>query len=139
MPLRLTAQPNVTGSLGGGSRPNSTGVSAKLDGSAQSRLTRWFDTRQFTAAPAFTFGNAARTLPDVRSHGTNNWDLSLFKNTSFGGGEKYSVQFRAEVFNLANRVQFGFPGQAFGTPQFGVISQQPNEPRLLQLALRFGF
>ncbi|MDX1982047.1 MAG: TonB-dependent receptor [Bryobacteraceae bacterium] len=139
MPLRLTAQPNVTGSLGGGSRPNSTGVSARLDGSAQSRLTRWFDTRQFTAAPAFTFGNVARTLPDVRSHGTNNWDLSLFKNTTFGEGEKYSVQFRAEVFNLANRVQFGFPGQAFGTPQFGVISQQPNEPRLLQLALRFGF
>ena len=139
MPLRLTSQPNITGSLGGGSRPNSTGRSAELTGSAQSRLGRWFDTSAFTAPPAFTFGNVTRTLPDVRSLGINNWDVSLFKNTAFGPDARYTVQFRAEVFNLANRVQFGFPGQALGTPQFGVVQSQANEPRLLQLALRLGW
>lgn len=139
LPLRLTSQPNVTGSLGGGARPNSTGVSAALDGPAQSRLGRWFDTSRFTAAPPFTFGNVTRTLPDVRSHGTRNWDVSLFKNTAFGPEDRYSLQFRLEVFNVANRVQFGFPGQVFGTPQFGVVSQQVNDPRLLQMALRFAF
>lgn len=139
MPMRFTAQPNITGSLGGGSRPNSTGVNARLDGSAQSRLTRWFDTRQFTAAAPFTFGNVTRTIGSIRSHGTNNWDVSMFKNTAFGPDERYSLQFRLEVFNLTNRVQFGFPGQAFGTPQFGVVATQANEPRLLQMALRFGF
>ena len=139
MPLRLTSQPNVTGSLGGGARPNSTGTSARLSGTAQSRLGGWFDTRQFTAAAPFTFGNVARTLPDVRSHGAHNWDASLFKNTAFGAEDRYSLQFRLEVFNVANRVQFGFPGQALGTPQFGLVATQANEPRLLQMALRFSF
>jgi hypothetical protein len=49
------------------------------------------------------------------------------------------LQFRAEVFNIANRVQFGYPGQSFGTAQFGVVSTQLNQPRLIQLALRFRF
>jgi hypothetical protein len=138
-PLRLASQPNTTGSLGGGSRPNSTGRSAALEGSAQSRLNRWFDTSAFTAPAPFTFGNVSRTLPDVRSHGINNWDIGLFKNTTFGAEGRYSVQFRAEFFNLTNRVQFGFPGQTMGTPQFGVISSQSNEPRLMQIALRFGW
>lgn len=138
-PLRLTSQPNTTGSLGGGSRPNSTGKSAHITGSAQSRLNRWFDTTAFTAPPPFTFGNVARTLPDVRSHGINNWDIAVFKSTAFGPEDRYTVQFRAEFFNLANRVQFGFPGQALGTPQFGVVASQSNEPRLVQLALRLGW
>ena len=69
VPLFLTTAAHQTGSLGGGSRPNSTGTSANLDGKAQERLSRWFDTAQFTAPPAFTFGNVSRTLPNVRSHG----------------------------------------------------------------------
>src|SRR5262249_47897964 len=66
VPLFVTNAANQTGSLGGGSRPNSTGRSANIEGPAQSRLNRWFDTSQFTATPAFTYGNVARTLPDVR-------------------------------------------------------------------------
>jgi hypothetical protein len=49
------------------------------------------------------------------------------------------MQFRTEVFNLFNRVQFGYPGTSLGTPQFGVISGQYNNPRLVQLALRLLF
>src|SRR5262249_26296290 len=68
-PLFLTTAANQTGSLGGGSRPNSSGRSANLEGSAQDRLNRWFDTLQFSAPAAFSYGNVARTLPDVRGHG----------------------------------------------------------------------
>jgi hypothetical protein len=133
-PIHLTATPNSTGSLGGGVRPNSTGVSAELSGSAQSRLGRWFDTSQFRQPASFTFGNVSRTLPDVRSAGINNWDLAFAKTTAIT--ERIGLQFRAEFFNLFNRVQFGFPGQVLGNASFGVVSSQVNQPRLLQLSLR---
>ena len=136
-PLNMSMAVNTTNSQGGGQRPNSTGVSANLDGSAQSRLTKWFDTTAFTAAPAFTFGNVARSLTDVRSHGVNNFDVTLFKNTQIN--ERFGIQFRTEVFNLFNRVQFGYPGTALGNPQFGIVSGQYNNPRLVQFALRLLF
>ncbi len=136
-PLNMSMAVNTSNSQGGGQRPNSTGKSANVDGTAQSRLTRWFDTSAFTPAPAFTFGNVARSLTDVRSHGVNNFDFTLFKNTKLT--ERFGVQFRAEVFNLFNRVQFGYPGTALGNPQFGIVSGQYNNPRLVQFALRFQF
>jgi len=50
------------------------------------------------------------------------------------------LQFRAEFFNIFNRVQFSPPGQAFGASNFGVASgQQQNLPRLIQFALRLNF
>jgi hypothetical protein len=49
------------------------------------------------------------------------------------------LQFRTEIFNLANRVQFSSPGTVLGTSQFGVITAQRNQPRLIQLSLRLSF
>ncbi|MCS6952755.1 MAG: carboxypeptidase regulatory-like domain-containing protein, partial [Bryobacteraceae bacterium] len=133
-----TTAVNRTNSFGGGSRPNSTGKSARLTGPAQERLNRWFDTSQFVAPPAFTFGNVSRTIPDVTSHGINNFDFALFKNTQVLA-ERLGIQFRAEIFNLFNRVQFAYPGRALGNPNFGVISGQYNNPRLVQFGLRLLF
>ncbi len=137
-PLPLGVSPNITNSFGGGSRPNSVGRSAKLEGSAQSRLGGWFDRSAFTAPPAFTFGNLARNLPDVRSAGINNWDFAVFKNTPVWR-EDIKLQFRTEIFNLFNRVQFNSPGRTLGTAQFGIVSGQYNDPRLVQFALRLLF
>lgn len=136
-PLNLSMAVNTTNSQGGGQRPNSTGVSANLEGTAQSRLTKWFDTGAFTATPSFQFGNVARTLTDVRAHGVANYDFTVFKNTQIT--ERVGIQFRTEIFNLFNRVQFSYPGTAMGNPQFGVVSGQYNNPRLVQLALRLLF
>lgn len=137
-PLRLTTAANLTNSFGGGSRPNQVnGCNPTLDGSAQSRLTKWFDTACFTAPPAFTFGNVSRTMPRVRTHGVNNFDFTIFKNTKIT--ERVGIQFRTEFFNLFNRAQFGFPGQVFGNPQFGIVNSQVNNPRLVQMALRLIF
>lgn len=136
-PLPIGVAVNTTNSFGGGQRPNRTGVNAKLDGSAQSRLNRWFNTAAFSAPAPFTFGNSARTLPDARSHGIANYDFTVFKNTQIS--ERVGVQFRTEIFNLFNRVRFGYPGTAIGNPQFGIISGQYNDPRLVQFALRLLF
>ena len=63
----------------------------------------------------------------------------MFKNTGFAFNERLNLQFRAEIYNLFNRVQFDLPGQALGTPQFGVVTNQINDPRLLQFALKLMF
>jgi hypothetical protein len=136
-PLGLGTATNLTNSFGGVSRPNSTGQSAKLEGSAQSRLTQWFNTAVFTTPAASTFGNVGRNLPDVRTHGVANYDFTVFKNTAIT--ERFQLQFRTEVFNLFNRVQFGRPGVALGTATFGVISSQINNPRLVQFGLRLNY
>ena len=130
---------NLTSSFGGGCRTNSTGTSAELSGDAEGRINRWFDTSQFVQPAPFTFGNVARTLPDVRTHGVNNLDFSFFKNTVFGPEGRYNVQFRAEFFNIFDRTQFGFPNLGSGSTAFGVITSQQNEPRIIQAGLKFIF
>lgn len=136
IPLGLTAQ-NTSNSLGGGERPNSTGRSAELSGRIQDRLGKFFDTSQFTQPAPFTFGNVARTLPDVRGPRTTGLDLSLFKNFSLT--EALRLQLRGEAFNLTNSPVFGLPGTVLGTANFGVITSQANSPRQIQLALRLDF
>jgi hypothetical protein len=130
---------DVYGTFVSNAVPNNNGKSAKLDGPPVDRLNRWFDISTFSQPAAFTYGTSARTLPDVRSHGLNNLDFSLFKNNPFGKGERFNLQFRAEFFNVANHVQFGFPAIAFGNATFGVISSQGNNPRQIQLALKLQF
>jgi hypothetical protein len=103
-------------------------------GAAQDRLSQWFNTTCFSQPAAFTFGSASRLDPKVRGHGIGNWDFALFKTTPLT--ERVGLQFRTEVFNVANRVQFGNPALAIGNPTFGVISSQSNNPRLIQFALR---
>jgi hypothetical protein len=122
--------------FGIGQRPDENGTNPSLSGSAQSRLTQWFCTSCFSAPGPFHLGNAGRTI-NVRGAGINNWDFSIFKNTRVT--ELVGVQFRAEIFNLFNRVQFAGPNTALGNAQFGVVSQQYNNPRLVQFALRLVF
>ncbi len=135
-PLFLSTSANLTNSFGGGSRPNNNGQSAKLTGDPRSRLNQWFNTADFSQPAAFTFGNTARTLPDVRDHGTNNFDIGLVKNNRFLRDGRMNLQFRAEFFNAFNRVRFGDPGLTYGTTTFGVVTSQVNTPRLVQFALK---
>jgi TonB dependent receptor-like, beta-barrel len=138
-PLRLSTAQNLTNSFGGSSRPNSNGQNASLSGSAESRLNKWFNTADFSQPAAFTFGNASRTEPNLRADGIGNWDAALFKKTQFGPDGKLGLEYRVEVFNFMNHPQFSYPGMVFGTAQFGVVSGQANDPRLIQMALRFTF
>ena len=137
-PLALTTNVNLTNSFGGGSRPNVVaGCDKMMPGSAQQRIPKWLNTGCFSQPAAFTFGGQSRTDPQLRGPGTNNFDFALFKTTAMT--ERFGLQFRTEVFNLFNRVQFGNPGLALGNPSFGVISSQVNNPRLIQFALRLQY
>lgn len=139
-PLGLNTNLNLTSSFGGGSRPNYTpGCSKSVGGSARSKLNQWFNTTCFTQPPPFTFGDEPRNDAQLRAPGVANWDSSLFKNFPIRSDGKSYVQFRAEVFNLFNRVQFGYPGLTQGASNFGVINSQLNLPRILQFALRINY
>jgi hypothetical protein len=122
-------------------RPNSTGKSAKLDNPNRSQ---WFDTTAFVNPPDFTFGNVGRTLPDVRTPGTFNWDLSAIKNTRIT--ERFNLQFRAEAFNFMNQVNLRAPNTSFSpgpdgknrSATFGTINSA-RDARSIQLGLKLIF
>ncbi|MBV8907224.1 MAG: TonB-dependent receptor, partial [Acidobacteriia bacterium] len=137
LPLALTTASNLTGSLGGGSRPNVISPTVTTSGSAQSRLNGWFNTAAYAQPASFTFGSESRTDPVLRSDGINNFDFTVVKHTSIN--ERFRLEFRSEFFNLFNRVQFADPGTILGTPQFGVVTSAGNLPRLVQLGLRLSF
>jgi hypothetical protein len=139
-PLFFTTATNTSNSYNTGAlrdypRPNVVaGCDKFVTGRAQDKLNGWFNKSCFQQPASFTFGNESRTDPNLRLTGINNFDFSLFKNTTIT--ERIKLQFRGEFFNLFNRVQFGYPGSAVGNAQFGVVSSQLNNPRLVQLSLR---
>jgi hypothetical protein len=135
----MSGAPLKIGNSGGGTMPNRVCKNAKLPGSAESRLDEWFNTSCFQLSAPFTYGDESRVDPNLRQEGMNNWDFALFKNTNFGPAERFGVQFRAEFFNLFNRPQFGAPATTVGVSNFGLVSTQINNPRLIQFALRFMF
>ena len=135
-PLAVT-QPNNNSVIGASfQRPNATGVSPGTSGSAAARINGWLNPAAFSQAPLFTFGNTTPFLAD-RGPGVFNWDMSGFKTVFIG--ERLKAQFRAEALNATNTPYFGFPNTTYTNPNFGKITTQVNNPRLVQLGARFTF
>ena len=120
------------------SRPSvNNGQSAALSNSTPAE---WFNTTVFSTAAPFTFGNVGPVLPDVRSNGLRNVDAVLVKNFAFDiRDRKITTQFRAEFYNLFNHPQFAAPNGTVSSQSFGHVTSQANNPRDLQLALKFKF
>jgi hypothetical protein len=83
------------------------------------------------------FGNATRYNPKMRAPWGLNEDLGLSK--VFKITERFNVTFRAETFNLLNRVRWGVPGSTFTSTTFGSVRSQANTPRQMQFALKVVF
>jgi hypothetical protein len=122
----------------GTQRPNSTGTSAALSGRAEDRLTKWFDTSQFTNPAPFTLGNVGRTLPDVRTDGLTQWDFSVRRQFRLFR-EKVTLDFQSFFKNFLNHPDFAHPQRDFTSADFGKVTGTAVSPRLVQLemALRF--
>ncbi|MBL8220709.1 MAG: hypothetical protein JNL62_15870, partial [Bryobacterales bacterium] len=133
VPLALSAN-NTSGLYAARTQPNSNGQSGKKTGRVQERLNAYFIPTVYSQPAAFTFGNLARFLPDVRSDMVRNWDLSLFKE--FQVREKMTLQFRSEFFNAFNRVMFGSPNTTVTSNAFGAVTSQANAPRQIQFGLK---
>jgi hypothetical protein len=126
----VTSDSTVTG-VANTLRPDVTGP-IPIIGS----VDRWFDTSGFT--PVSGFGNLGRNV--VIGPGFDNIDFSVVKNTELR--ENIRVQFRVEVFNLVNHVNFGQPGNVVGTPGFGRITNtrfptgESGSSRQLQIGMK---
>jgi hypothetical protein len=135
-PLALSAS-NVANIFNPGERPNTTGQSAALGGSVESRLAKYFSTAVFSQPVPYTLGNVPRTIGDVRTPSARNLDASVFKHFSLY--EQLTGEFRVEAFNAFNTPVFAGPNAAVNSSSFGVISAQANAPRQLQLGLKLLF
>ncbi len=92
---------------------------------------RFFNTAAF-AAPAGVVGTASRN--PVRGPAFRDLDLAAIKHTALG--ERYDVEFRAEIFNITNTPAFAPPNGSFGTTAFGSITSTTTDPRVVQFAVR---
>jgi hypothetical protein len=104
-------------------------------------LENWFNPCAFAHAQAGELGNAARA--PLYGPRFVNTDFSALKN--FRLHEGYTLQFRAEFFNLFNHAQYYLSGGATGMQDlsspstFGVVNGTVNNPRVIQFALRLDF
>jgi len=138
VPLSLTMASNTLFNYGGPQRPNwSNGNAGAGEGRIANRINRYFDSTAFSAPAPYTFGNVTRFLSALRGPGVANLDVSIFKNIPLG--DRFSLQFRAEAYNIANRAEFGLPNTQIGSAAAGVITTQANSARDIQLALKLLF
>jgi hypothetical protein len=85
-------------------------------------------------------GNETRFNPKLRLFPNLNENMSATK--TFPIRESMRLEFRAEAFNVFNRVRFGTGSTQLQSQTFGVLSgsgSQLNTPRQLQLALKLYF
>jgi hypothetical protein len=115
--------------------------------------TRFFNPAAFCAPPvmgndgSMGFGNTGVGI--VRGPHQLNFDFQAGKIIRIG--ERQTVQFRAEFFNIFNHAQFALPGYTSQAPfanngplftsgtNLGVIGQTSVAPRLVQFALKYSF
>lgn len=145
----ITILDNGAGSVYGNypfeNRAQLSGSNPYTSGSMFARVqSRYLSPAAFTSAPEAPFGTGPgdtdfgnSTVGMVRGPGQRNLDLALERTIPVH--ESQSFRARAEFFNLANTANFGNPGNTVGTPVFGVITTTSNNPRVIQLVLKYQF
>jgi hypothetical protein len=137
-PLSISQSSNNSNLLGSNQRPNIVPeVEPMTTGSQEERaVSGWINPAAFSAAPAFTFGNAPRTHPDWRGPGQRTTDLAISKTQRVGGT---NLSLRVDVLNLFDDPLFIGPVTTFGTTTFGQINQVGGFARSLQFQVRLGW
>jgi hypothetical protein len=106
-------------------------------------IQEWFNINDFATPAIYQFGNSGRDI--LTGPGTLQVDGSLFKNFRYTHSDSTYIQFRAEVFNIANSPQFNNPASAIGNPAVGTIVSAGSKVTLqrtsreVQLALKLYF
>jgi hypothetical protein len=117
-------------------RPNLAGDPRSQAHSKAEQLQQYFNVQAFQQPAPYTFGNAPRTLPNLRGPGYFATSLALLRD--FKLTERMKLQLRAEGFNVFNRANFSTPGTTLGAANFGVVTST-EDPRQFQLAAKIYF
>ena len=104
--------------------------------------TQWFNPQAFMVPAPGTFGNVGRDV--LTGPGLATWDFSVMKDTHIY--ERFNLQFRAEIFNLLNRVNLDTPNlivftsasatPAQASPVAGTFTQTSTTSRQVQFGLK---
>jgi hypothetical protein len=140
-PVAVTQATNFNAFAGFGiQRPNLVGDPELPSG--ERRADRWFNTAAFAVAPAFTLGSSSRN--PVRGPAYRNVDVALSRRFHLGPSgpgrapSGFSLEVRAEAFNLLNTPALGVPAAVLGAANFGTIVSA-GDPRVAQLAAKLLF
>ncbi|HYZ86429.1 MAG TPA: carboxypeptidase regulatory-like domain-containing protein [Bryobacteraceae bacterium] len=128
------SDPNVDGESS--DRPNLVGN--PFPSGFKRSVARDFNTAAFAPTPqgANVFGNLGRN--SLRSRGLESLALSVFR--TFNLNSEFTLQIRAEAFNVLNHANFAPPVSDITSPNFGrILNTRPSNPRQLQFALRLAF
>ncbi len=127
--------------ISGEMRPNYVpGVSLTPPGG--STPGEWINPAAFSTPAPGTFGDLGRNA--FRARGISQVDLALAKEVLIG--ERVRFRFRADVFNVFNRAQYGAPNADLSKVNFGVITSTISTyatgrgtPREFQLSAKVSF
>jgi hypothetical protein len=97
---------------------------------------KWLNPAAWSAASAFTFGNAPRTDATIRTPGNAETDLNIAKMQRLG---KYALTLRVDLLNLFNDPLFIGPVSTFGSGTFGQVNTLGGFARSLQFHARLGW
>ena len=153
-PLAITQtnlNSSVYGAVGGSTqRPNLVpGQNPCYSGRPEGRIggphnlaNPYFNINAFSLAPAYTYGDAPRTI-GCKGPGYDNSDISLFKD--FKTIERATIQVRVEALNAFNTAELGTPnttitGVGQGTnASTGAITSSLGFGRIIQIGGRVTF
>jgi hypothetical protein len=123
-----------------GERPNQLNVNtaAASPGSACANITpcvTWLNAGAFSQPVLGTFGNMG--VFNVLGPKFFQFDMAMVREFRIREGD--NLQFRVEAFNVFNNVRFNNPSVTLSNPStFGNITSA-QDPRILQLAMKFTF
>jgi hypothetical protein len=112
---------------------------------AKKTRSQWFNPAAFTAptdangVAGGVYGTSGYDM--LRGPGYQDWDLNLKKNTTWG--DHYTVQLRADAFNLFNHPNFLTPNANISNSNAGTITGIASTPayqaRTMEFAVKFNF
>ncbi len=135
-PITLSAN-NTLPLFNGGRRPDAVSGAEKRRAFNDPATDLYINPAAFRTPQPFQFGTSARAYSDLRTFNVYNESVGLIKRTPIG--EKLTLVFRAEFFNVFNRTVFSAPAANISNANFGRVAGQSNAPRQGQLALRLEF
>ncbi len=97
---------------------------------------QWLNPAAWSAAPAFTLGNAPRSDGSIRTPGSAETDLNIAKMQRVG---KFALTLRVDLLNMFNDPLFIGPVSTFGSGNFGQVNTLGGFARSLQFHVRLGW